>query len=286
MFQLIPVYSAGLIGDPVAHSVSPAIHDAAFAAAGLADRYALWPTTAAELAGRVAALRAPGMIGANVTIPHKQAVLPLLDEVDPLAAAVGAANTVVRLTDGRLRGLNTDVGGFGRALAAVGYDPTGRRAVLLGAGGAARAVAYGLLWSGASGLVIANRTTQRAKTLLGALLAVVEGEPYLRALAPDDPDMAAELRSAELLVNATSVGLHGDALPIAPALLGSHLLVVDLIYRYTPLLAAAEQRGARTQDGLEMLVQQGVLAWEAWTGLRAPVDAMREAARQALAARR
>ncbi len=280
------MYSVGLIGDPVAHSVSPSIHDAAFAARGLPQRYGLWPTPAAELAQRVSALRAPGMLGANVTIPHKSAVLPLLDEVDPLAEAVGAANTIVRLPDGRLRGLNTDVDGFGRALVVAGYEPNGRIAVMLGAGGAARAVAYGLLRAGASGLVIANRTLERAETLLGELLAGVEGEPYLRALAPDDPDLAAELRSAALLVNATSVGLHGADLPIEAAQLMPHLLVVDLIYRPTPLLAAAQQRGARTQDGLEMLVQQGALAWEAWTGLDAPVDTMREAARLALAVRR
>jgi len=281
-----PGYAVGLIGDPVAHSVSPAIHDSAFAARGLPQRYGLWPTPADELAERVASLRAPNILGANVTIPHKSAVLPLLDEVDPLAEAVGAANTIVRLPDGRLRGLNTDVGGFGRALASDGYDPSGKVAVLLGAGGAARAVAYALLRAGASGLVIANRTLERAETLLGELVASIQGEPFLRALAPDDPELATELRSAALLVNATSVGLHGEELPLQASLLAPHLLVVDLIYRRTPLLAAAERCGARTQDGLEMLVQQGALAWEAWTGLQAPVDVMREAARRALAERR
>lgn len=275
----------GLIGDPVAHSVSPALHDAAFAARGLPQRYALWPTPAAELAVRVASLRAPGMLGANVTIPHKSAVLPLLDEVDALAEAVGAVNTIVRLPDGRLRGLNTDVGGFGRALDVAGYNSAGRVAVLLGAGGAARAVAYQLLHGGASGLVIVNRTLERAEALLGDVLTGVDGEPYLRALAPHDADLAAELVSAGLLVNATSVGLHGAELPIDASLLSSRLLVVDLIYGRTPLLEAAEQRGARTQDGLEMLVQQGALAWEAWTGIDAPVAAMRDAAGRALAAR-
>lgn len=276
------IASVGLIGDPVAHSISPAFQSAAFAHYGLPDTYVLWHTAAAELEARVASLRAAGMLGANVTIPHKVAVVPLLDELEPGAAAVGAANTIVRLPDGRLRGLNTDVPGFLRALELGGGRAAGARCVLLGAGGAARAVAYGLVLAGASSLVVVNRTLKRGEALLADVLAATERDPELLALAPDAPELAEAVARAELVVNATSVGLKDGALPLAADLLGPHLLVVDLIYRTTPLLLAAAERGARIQDGLEMLIQQGALSFEAWTGLAAPLDAMRIAAQTIL----
>lgn len=272
----------GLIGDPVAHSVSPAMHNAAFAYHGLHEIYALWLTPAAELGARVGALRAEGMIGANVTIPHKTAVVPLLDVIDPVVDGVGAANTIVRGVDGRLRGLNTDVGGFLRALATTGFDPRDRAVVMFGAGGAARGVGYGLIRAGVRSLVVANRTVERAEALLADLLATSEAEPFLLAIDPQHDDVRAAIAEADLLVNATSIGLDGATLPIAPELIGPDMLVVDLIYHTTPFLRAAAARGAQTQDGLEMLVQQGALAFEAWTDLQAPVAEMRAAAQQAL----
>lgn len=274
--------TTGLIGDPVAHSVSPAMHNAAFAHYGLPDRYTLWPTPAVALAERLMALRAPGMRGANVTLPHKTAVIPLLDELDPVAAAVGAVNTIVRLPHGQLRGLNTDVAGFLRALAQAGVDPAGRTVVLLGAGGAARAVGYGLISGGVAALLVANRTSARAATLVDDLRAGVAHPPRLLALTLGDDALNDALATADVLINATSAGLHAEMVPVPVEALGPHLLVVDLIYRTTPLLRAAAARGARTQDGLEMLVQQGALAFEAWTGLAAPVDIMRAAARAGL----
>ncbi|WP_026369618.1 shikimate dehydrogenase [Kallotenue papyrolyticum] len=274
--------TTGLIGDPVAHSVSPAMHNAAFAHYGLPDRYTLWPTPAAALSGRIAALRAVGMRGANVTLPHKTAVIALLDELDPVAAAVGAVNTIVRLPDGRLRGLNTDVAGFLRALAQAGVDAAGRTALLLGAGGAARAVGYGLIMAGVAALVVANRTPARAAALVDDLRTSAGPATRLTATALDDDALGAALAEADVLINATSAGLHAEALPVPEAALGPRLLVVDLIYRTTPLLRAAAARGARTQDGLEMLVQQGALAFEAWTGLAAPLEVMRAAAHVAL----
>lgn len=274
--------TVGLIGDPVAHSVSPAMHNAAFAHYELPERYALWPTPAAALAHRLTALRAAGMRGANVTLPHKTAVIGLLDELDPVAAAVGAVNTIVRLPDGRLRGLNTDVAGFLRALAQAGIDPAGRAVVVLGAGGAARAVGYGLITAGVESLVVANRTVARAAALVDDLRAATGSRSRLRAIALDDAALGAALAAAEVLINATSAGLHAETLPVPEAALGPHLLVVDLIYRPTPLLRAATARGARVQDGREMLVQQGALAFEAWTGLAAPLEIMRAAAHAAL----
>jgi shikimate dehydrogenase len=276
------IASVGLIGDPVEHSLSPALQNAAFAHHGLPDSYVLWHTPAAELGQRVAMLRADGMRGANVTLPHKTAVVPLLDVLDPVAKAVGAANTITRLPDGRLHGSNTDVQGFLRALAMAGFDPSARRVVVLGAGGAARAVVYGLLHAEAQSLTLVSRSPEPAETLLSDCLATLDGDPALLVLSFDDPELAQAIAEADLLINATPVGLDGKQSPIADDLIQPGLLVVDLIYRTTPFLQAAAQRGARTQDGLEMLVQQGALSFEAWTGLAAPVDAMRAAAQQAL----
>lgn len=274
--------SVGLIGDPVGHSLSPALQNAAFAYHGLPDSYVLWHTPEVELAQRVAMLRAEGMRGANVTIPHKTAVVPLLDALDPVAEAVGAANTIVRLPGGRLHGSNTDVQGFQRALNAVAFDPAGRSVVVLGAGGAARAVVYGLLHAEARSLTLVNRSVEQAETLLSDCLATLDSDPSLLAMSFDDLDLRQVIAEADLLINATPVGLDGIGSPIAADLLHPGLLVVDLIYHATPFLRAAAQRGASTQDGLEMLVQQGALSFEAWTGLPAPVDAMRAAAQQAL----
>lgn len=276
------IASVGLIGDPVAHSLSPAMHDAAFAYYSLPDRYQLWHTPAATLAQRVELLRAEGMRGANATLPHKSAVMALLDAYDDVAAAVGAFNTLVRQPDGQIHGQNTDVPGFLDALAVTGFVPHGHTAVLLGAGGAARAVAYGLVTAGVTSLVVVNRTLERAEQLLADMLATSTADPYLRALMPDDPELESLLAETDVVINATSVGLHGAELPLAPSLLTKHMLVVDLIYRTTPLLQAAAERGAHTQDGLEMLVQQGALSFAAWTGYEPPVDVMRAAVQHAL----
>lgn len=276
------ITTVGLIGEPVAHSVSPAFQNAAFRHYGLADQYVLWPTPLAELEDRVNKLRVEGMRGANVTLPHKMAVLPLLDELDAAAAAVEAVNTIVRDETGRLRGLNTDVPGFLRSLTTAGVDPTNTHCVMLGAGGAARAVAFALIDAGAQSLTIVNRTPERAEALLADVLAVIEHEPKLRFLGLNDSDLQHVIAEATILINATSVGLDKQTSPLSMEFIEPHLLVVDLIYGKTPLLEMAEQRGAQTQDGLEMLVQQGALAFEAWTGLDAPVDIMRIAAQQAL----
>lgn len=278
-------YTAGLIGGAIARSLSPAMHGAAFAYHELHERYALWPAAAADLPTLVARLREPGMRGANVTIPHKEAVLALVDELgrDPDVRALGALNTIVRRDDGSLLGLNTDVDGFLRALRLAGFEPGGADVVMLGAGGAARGVAWGLLQSGIRSLVVANRSVARAEALLLSLRADLSLARSLRtsALALDAPELRPAVRDAALLVNATPIGADGQSLPIPAALLHPGIFVSDLIYRPTPLLRAAAECGARHQDGLEMLVQQGALAFEAWTELPAPVDEMRRAALQA-----
>ncbi len=256
------------------------MHGAAFAAHGIDEHYALWSIEEAELPARVRALRVPPMRGANVTIPYKSAALALVDELghDPDVAALGALNTIVRLPDGRLRGLNTDVAGFMQALRADGCEPNGMHVVLLGAGGAARGVGWGLLAADIASLTIVNRTPERAQRLADALAHLNTRHRPIAVLADGDRALDAALKRATVLVNATSVGSDGISSPIDPRLLHSDLFVSDLIYRTTPLLRDAQTCGARTQDGLEMLVRQGALAFEAWTDLAAPVDAMRAAA--------
>jgi shikimate dehydrogenase len=273
-----PPLLAGLIGDPVSHSRSPLLHNAAFAKLGLHARYELWPTTAAELAARVDSLRAPHILGANVTLPHKIAVLELLDRLDPLAELIGAVNTIIREADGSLTGTNTDAPAFLASLREEGgYDPTGQTIVILGASGAARAAAMALMGSGIARLVIANRTLERAEVLLGDLLAASDADPQLFALPPDDPDLPALLAEASLIVNATSIGWHGDESPLPARLIPPSALVFDMVYRQTQLLRDAAARGARSLDGAGMLARQAALAFERWTGQSAPLDIMRAA---------
>jgi shikimate dehydrogenase len=284
----------GVIGYPLAHSISPRFQQPAFDHLGLDVSYRAYETPPGALAPFFASMRAGGWLGCNVTIPHKQAVFDLLDGVSEEARLIGAVNTVVCEADGRLSGHNTDAAGFLRALTeSAGYDPAGQGAVLLGAGGAALAVAVALLRAGASRLWIANRTLARAEALVSAL-----GRHFLRGRLSAVPLQAQALRGpigeASLLVNSTSVGMshgpdpQGTPLPEpAGGLLGPHLLVYDLVYNpaRTPLLRAAEAAGARTQEGLPMLIYQGALAFERWTGRPAPIEVMMAHGRRALGER-
>lgn len=279
----------GILGYPLGHSASPAFQQAALDHLGLDATYRAWPVESERLSERVRELRRPDVLGFSVTIPHKQAVMPLLDEVDDTARAVGAVNTVV-CADGRLTGANTDVAGFLAALRDQGaYDPLGRSALLLGAGGVARAVAYALLSEGAAAVAIANRSPERARALADELRArfparvdalPIDADALAPALSADTP--------ADLLVNCTSLGMaHGpdpDASPIPEGLIPSTALVYDLVYnpQETPLLAAARRAGARTLGGLPMLVYQGAVAFRMWTGREAPIDVMLWAASAAL----
>jgi shikimate dehydrogenase len=269
---------AGVIGDPVAHSRSPALHNAAFAQLGIAAHYELWLTTAADLPVRIESLRAPHMLGANVTLPHKIAALPLLDRLDADAEAIGAVNTVIREADGFLTGANTDAPAFLASLREDGgYAPTDQPVAILGASGAARAAAVALVRAGVARLVVANRSLERAEELLGAALAVADGGPQLFALALDDVALPGLLAESTLIVNATSLGWRDDESPLAAKLIPAGALVFDMVYRPTRLLRDAAARGARPLDGAGMFVRQAALAFERWTGRPAPLDVMRAA---------
>lgn len=269
---------AGLIGDPVAHSRSPALHNAAFARLGIHARYELWPTSPGELAARIDSLRAPHMLGANVTLPYKIVVLPLLDRIEPQVELIGALNTIVREADGSLTGANTDCPAFLASLREdAGYAPDGQSALILGASGAARAAAVALVEAGVRRLVVVNRTLEHAEGLLGDLLAGTSGDPQLFALTPDDPAVPELLAEATLLVNATSIGWHAGETPIDVRLIPPGALVFDMVYRPTRLLREAAARGARTLDGAGMLVRQAALSFERWTSRPAPLDVMRAA---------
>lgn len=265
----------GLIGDPVAHSLSPAFQQAALDALGIDARYARWHTAAADLPARFAALRAPDVLGANVTLPHKEAAFALVDDVTARAAAARAVNTVVS-RDGRLLGDNTDIPGFLAPLGERGLDLPALDAVVLGAGGAARGVVVALLQRGCRSVTVANRRPERAAALIADL-----GAPPTARPAPLGASLAPALAAAGLLVNATSIGWQGDSLPLDAALLRGlppTALVYDLTYRETPLLRAAGALGLATLDGLRMLVCQGAESLRAWTGRAAPLDVMWSAA--------
>jgi shikimate dehydrogenase len=280
---------AGLIGDPVAHSRSPAMHNAAFAHLGIDARYELWHTPATELPRRIASLRAPGVLGANVTLPHKEAVIPLLDALEPEAAQIGAVNTIYPRADGALVGANTDAPGLLADLREqAGFVPAGRQVVVLGASGAARAAVFALVNAGVARLVVANRTLQRAETLVADLRAATSqsssvpsaGEApadHLRALALDDPALAETLAACDLLINATSVGWNNEETPLPEPPLSPGALVYDMVYRQTRLLRESAARGAHTLDGLGMLLHQGALAFTRWTGQQPPLEIMRAA---------
>lgn len=271
---------AFVLGHPVSHSLSPLLHQAAFAAAGLNAAYLPWAVPPDRLAAAVQGLRAmENLLGANVTIPHKEAILPHLDGLTAEAEAVGAVNTVVP-RDGRLVGDNTDGAGFLGALREeLGCDPQGLTAAILGAGGAARAVAMSLAGAGARRLVLVNRSVGRANHLANLVAAHYPGcQVTARPLHGDwKVSQVAEIR---LVVNTTPVGLQPSDPPLFDyASLSGAIAVCDLIYNppETPLLRAARAQGCRSGNGLPMLVRQGALAFERWTGKPAPVQAMRQA---------
>jgi shikimate dehydrogenase len=263
---VLPNTRLGVVGWPVAHSRSPAMHNAALAAVGLAGwRYQLLPVPPELFADTVAALPEAGFRGVNITIPHKPAALSLATHPTPRARAIGAANTLIFEPSGRIAADNTDAPGL---IAALPFSPAGRTALVLGAGGSARAAVWALLDAGAREVRIWNRTPARAR----ALAAELGGEVVDRA-AP-----------ADLLVNCTASGLDPlqDAfkpLPIGADDLVSYECMVDLVYGdiETPLVRAARARSVRVVAGRELLVRQGALSFELFTGRAAPLELMRGA---------
>jgi shikimate dehydrogenase len=272
-----------VLGQPIAHSRSPAMQSAALADLGLAGEWSYEAIEVApeDFAARVGAMPGEDFVGANVTIPHKLAALAVADEASDVARAIGAANTL-SFADGRIEADNTDAAGF---LAALPTSAVGARALVLGAGGSARAVVWALLDAGAS-VSIWNRTRERAERL-GADLGAEVADPGPGVLLP--------LADFDLLVNTTSVGMELDAagegaaarkpdlksLSVDADALGERHTVVDLVYgaAETALAAAARERGARVIDGLEVLVHQGAASLRIWTGREPPIETMRRAAR-------
>lgn len=270
---------AAVIGYPVRHSLSPAIHNAGFAALGLDWAYLAFEVAPDQGEAAVRAMIPLGIRGLSVTMPHKDAAASAVDELTPEAEALGAVNCVVN-HDGHLVGHNTDGDGFVASLRTDhGFEPAGRRCVVLGAGGAARSVIVALAGAGATDIAVVNRTPNRAveaARLAGEVGRVAD---------------VSEVAAADLVVNATSIGMGASPgndesdpadLPVAPELLQSHQVVADLIThpRQTPLLLAAERRGATPVPGLGMLVHQAALAFSLWTGQEAPIAAMWEAVKR------
>ncbi|EFO78949.1 shikimate 5-dehydrogenase [Oscillochloris trichoides DG-6] len=271
-----------LIGDPVAHSRSPAMQNAALAHLGLHQHhYRAVHTPLADLAARLNDLRHPDYLGANVTLPHKQAVIPYLDELEPSAAQIGAVNTIYKDASGRLIGANTDAPGLLGDLAEAGLKLEGQHAVLLGASGAARAAAFALAGAKLAQLSIVNRSLERATELVASLQAACSSLPTLHALALNDAALPSLISTCHLLINATSLGWHGDETPLADVPVGPHTFVYDMVYRQTQLLREAAARGATTRDGAGMLVHQGALALTRWVGQPAPLAVMWAAFRAA-----
>jgi len=272
----------GVIGDPIEHSMSPAMHNAAFQASALDYVYLAFHVRREVLSGAIAGMRGLNIVGLNVTIPHKEAVIPLLDRLAPLAEKTGAVNTIIN-EGGVLTGDNTDAPGFLRALRSQGVEPEGRKILILGAGGASKGISFILAEAGAS-LVILNRNVTRAEALAAQIAQHYQKRPA--ALALNEENLARELERADILVNATSAGMVPDVSqsPVPADLLNPDLVVCDIVYnpRETKLLRESKAVGARTIDGLDMLVWQGALAFEKWTGRKAPFEVMKQAAVRAL----
>jgi shikimate dehydrogenase len=266
---------AAVIGSPVRHSLSPALHNAGFAATGVDWVYTAFEVEPGSAGAALDAMRLFGLGGLSVTMPHKEDVAALVDELDPAAAALRSVNTVVPIGDGRLKGYSTDGAGFVASLAAHDVDVGGRSVCVLGAGAAARAIVDALARAGAARITVVNRSAERAQAaavLAGAVGAV--GQP---SAIPD----------CDIVVNATSIGMGTTDLPCDAALLHDRQVVADIVYhpRRTAWLADAEGRGATVVEGLGMLVHQAILQAQLWTGTSADDAVMWAAAERELASR-
>ena len=277
------------IGYPIGHSLSPVMYNAAFPALGLDARYEAWSTPAEELSAVAERLRSEMVLGLNVTVPHKQAIIPLLDEVDATARAIGAVNCISKV-DGRVVGHNTDMYGFVRSLREAGCEPRGLRILVLGVGGSAREIVHGLIEAGAAAVTLAGRSLDRVEILANEVRTAA-GATMIEAAGWQDEGFVAAARAADVVVNCTPVGMRHTAAeaesPLPAALLRPGLWVCDLVYNplETPLLRQVREAGARRVGGLEMLVYQAAESVRWWTGQEAPIDIMRKAALAALAQR-
>ncbi len=266
---------AAAIGSPVRHSLSPALHNAGFADTGVDWVYAAFEVEPGRAAAALDAMRVLDLGGLSVTMPHKEAVAGLVDELDPAAAALRSVNTVVPIGYGRLKGYSTDGAGFVASLVAQGVEVDGKHVCVLGAGGAARAIIDALARTGVSRITVVNRTDDRAQAAADVAAGIAE---------VGNPDA---VRDCDIVVNATSIGMGTDEMPCDADLLNPQQVVADIVYhpRCTALLAAARDRGCRTVEGLAMLVHQAVLQQQLWTGASPSASVMWAAAERELASR-
>ena len=273
----------GVFGHPIAHSLSPVMHNAAIQALNIDYIYVPFHVLPEDLGKAVEGIRAMEIAGVNVTIPHKERVIEYLDEVSEYSRLIGSVNTITNV-DGHLKGDTTDGPGFLRSAEAAWGKLDGSKVLVLGAGGSAKAISFALARIGCE-IVIANRTRQRAVELASGLGKAFETGTF-RVVEDDRQALSEEILGVDLVVNTTSLGMHPDVggIPIEPDLLRKGLLVYDLVYNpaRTRLVVEAQRRGANAVSGLKMLVYQGALSFEMWTGREAPVVAMEEAAAKAL----
>jgi len=281
----------GVIGYPLKHSISPDFQQAALDYYKLDMRYEAREVKADDLPSAVNQLRQPQNLGANITVPYKETVIGLLDKIDDFAGLVGAVNTVVN-SDGRLAGFNTDAPGFLKALRVdAGFEPANKKVLILGAGGAARAVSFSLLQEKVSVLIIANRSLAKAENLAGALAkqaANSKMKTEIEVVPLSSANLKKTVVQCQLIVNCTTVGMKCSSeeglSPLVSGLIPKDALVYDLVYNpsQTPLLKMAKAAGTKTLGGLPMLVYQGAASFKLWTGREAPLDIMLTAARKAL----
>jgi shikimate dehydrogenase len=268
----------GVIGDPIEHTLSPTIHNAAFNHLKLDFVFLAFRVKATELENAIRGMRGLGIHGLNVTMPHKGTVIAYLDMVDSTVKFLGSANTILN-KNGKLSGFNTDGAGALKALRENGINLSGKKVVLLGAGGAAKAIAFSLAKE-VGELVVLNRAAEKAKKLAEALELALNKKVVGGALSPDT--IAENLQDSDVLINATSVGMHpeADQSIVPPQLLRSDLTVMDIVYNpvETKLAKAAKAAGAKVISGVEMLIYQGAASFEIWTGRSAPIEVMRLAA--------
>ena len=279
-----PTPSYGVVGSPVSHSLSPAMHTAAFQALNLLAQYFAFEIPPQHLKKGLELLEKAGVQGLNLTLPHKIEVLPLLNEISPEASQIGAANTI-KLESGKRLGFNTDGKGFSQAIKEVFSKTLSElHIIVLGTGGAGRAIAFQSVFEGCRQLLVVNRTLEKAQSLAKDLNAAfysdapVESPLEIEATTFESEKLAKKMDEADLIVNATSLGLNPeDPLPIPAHFLKSKHLVFDAIYQSTPFLRAAQKAGAKTANGLSMLLHQGALAFEIWFSQKAPLEVMRQA---------
>ena len=274
----------GIIGYPLGHTLSPVFQNAALQHHDIAELFEAWPTHPDDLTAKVDSFRADGFLASCVTLPHKQAVIPMIDDLADTAVAVGAVNWIIN-SDGHLTGHNTDSPGFLRALTELGeFDPTGKSALVFGAGGAARAIVHALKTAGVASMTIANRTVSRAEQLAADFS---DDSLDIKATGLDADDLNDISLSSDLLVNTSSMGMDGgpapDATPVTADAVSPNAVAYDAVYAppMTPFLREVEKAGAKSLRGFTMLLLQGAVGFELATGKPAPVDEMFEAVRRA-----